>query len=221
MKKSILLFSSLLAATALWAQTAPAVGIRAGLTSARIQGDAAGSLNSLIDYTGGLLTTGSRTGLYAGVYTSVPLGATFSLEPGISYSGKGYEMRGDFNIKGADFLGASAKARLNAHYIDVPVVLKADLGGFEVFAGPQVSYLARADVRTTAGVLGFNLLNRSYDVTENLNRWDAAVTGGAGYRFPSGLGLSLSYDHGLSRLDAGRNYEAYNRAFKAGLSYRF
>ena len=217
MKKKILLFAFTAFTSFAFAQTAPSFGVRAGVTSSTMKGDAVDNLKSMLDFTNGMVTTQSRTGFYGGASVSVPLGAQFSVEPGLYYSQKGYEMQGDFAIKGLDFLGASAKAKLNTQYIDLPLLLKADMGGLQLFAGPQISYLVYADLKTTAGALGINLFNRTLDATDNFNRWDAAVTGGVGYQFGNGVNIRASYDHGLSRVDANQNVESYNRAFKVGI----
>ena len=71
----------------------------------------------------------------------------------------------------------------------MPVLVKANINGFQVFAGPQVSYLAQADLRTSAGVLGFNLLDKTMNATEQFNRWDVALTGGVGYQFKNGVNV--------------------------------
>ena len=203
------------------AQTQPSFNIKAGVSSSTIKGDAANSLDQLIDYTDGYITTHNKTGFYGGVSANLPLGGSVSLEPGIGYTQRGYEMRGELGIKGMEFLGANAKAQLNSHYVDVPVLLKVNMDGFQVFAGPQVSYLVKSDLRTTAGVLGFNILNKTFDATEQMNRWDAGITGGVGYQFQNGVNISASYDHGLSRADANKNLNAYNRSFKVGLGFNF
>jgi hypothetical protein len=96
-----------------------------------------------------------------------------------------------------------------------------NIDGFQIFAGPQVSYLAKADLKTTAGVLGFNLLNKTLDATDQFNRWDAGVTAGIGYQLSNGVNISASYDHGLSKVDANQNLESYNRGFKVGLGLKF
>lgn len=221
MKKQTLLFGAMLAATMGFAQTKPSFGIKGGVSSATIQGDAAKSLQSLIDYAGGAITTNSHTGFYAGAYASIPVAKNVAIEPGAYYTQKGYELRGDLNIKGAEFIGANAKAILTSNYIDVPLLIKGDFNGFQVFAGPQVSYLTSADLRTTAGVLGFNLLNRKMDATEQMNRWDAGLTGGIGYQFNNGFNITAAYDHGLTKTDANKNLDAYNRSFKVGVGFRF
>jgi hypothetical protein len=221
MKKQILLLAAIVVSTFAMAQTQPSFGLRGGLTSSMIKGDAVKSLNSLLDYTDGMVATKSRTGFYGGAYATIPLSNSVSVEPGVYYAQKGYELRGELNIKNMDFLGINAKAQLQSHYIDMPVLLKANIGGLQVFAGPQVSYLAKADLRTTAGVLGFNVLNRKLDATEQFNRWDAGITGGLGYQFANGVNIMASYDHGLSKADANKSLESYNRAFKIGLGYSF
>lgn len=213
--------ASIVVSTFAMAQAQPSFGIGGGVTSSTMKGDAVNSLNSLLDYTDGKVTTKSRTGFYGGAYANIPLGGGISVEPGVYYAQKGYELKGELNIKNMEFLGMNAKAELQSHYIDIPLLLKADLGGLQVFAGPQVSYLAKADLRTTAGVLGFNVLNRKMDASEQLNRWDAGITGGLGYQFANGVNIRASYDHGLSKADANQNLDTYNRSFKVGLGFSF
>lgn len=221
MKKQILLMAFIAISTLTIAQVKPSFGVRAGISSAGMRGDAVNNLKSMLDFSNGMITTSDRSGFFAGAYATVPVGEVFSIEPALYYTQKGYELKGELNIKGVEFLGANAKAKLNSQYIDIPVLLKANLGGFQVFAGPQLSYLARADLRTTAGVFGFNLLNNTMDATQQFNRWDAALTGGVGYQFTNGVNLIASYDHGLSKVDANKNLNSYNRSFKVGIGMSF
>ncbi len=200
---------------------APSFGIKAGISSATMKGDAVNSLQNIVDFSNGIVTTGSHTGLYAGFTSNIPLGGIFSVEPGLYYAQKGFSLNGDLTLKGAEFIGANAKAQLTSHYIDLPVVLKANLSGFEVFAGPQVSYLAQADFKTTAGALGINLFNRKISATEQLNRWDAGLTAGVGYAFSNGFSVSAAYDHGMMKADANKNVDTYNRSFKVGVGFSF
>lgn len=220
MKKEILLFASVILTTFAIAQK-PVFGMRAGVSAAHIKGDAPNSLNSLLDFTNGAVSTSGHSGLFAGGYTAIPIGGIMSLEPGIYYAQKGTELKGALNIKGAEFIGINAKAKLTTHYIDLPLVLKANINGFQLFAGPQVSYLAKADLVTTAGLLGFNLLNKRFDATDQFNRWDAGFTGGIGYQFSNGVNITAAYDHGLTKTDANKNLDAYNRSIKVGLGFSF
>ena len=192
-----------------------------GISSAGIRGDAVNNLNNLLDFADGMVTTRNVTGFFAGTYATIPVGDIISIEPALYFSQKGYEMKGNLNLKNMDFLDANAKAQLQSQYIDMPVLLKANLGGLQLFAGPQFSYLAHADLRMTAGVLGINLLNSKIDATSQFNRWDAAVTGGIGYQFSNGINLMASYDYGLSKMDVNKNINAYNNAVKIGLGINF
>ncbi len=221
MKKQILLILSIFISAFTFSQTTPAFGVRAGLTYAGVRGAAADNLSKLLDLTGGAIRSSNTTGFFAGAYASLPLGGNISLEPGLYYSQKGYELNGSLNLKGVDFLGASAKAKLQLQYIDLPVLLKANLGGLQLFAGPQFSYLAHASLRTTAGVLGINLLNKTIDATSQFNPWDVAVTGGIGYQLINGVSLTASYDYGLSKMDANKNVKSYNNALKLGVGISF
>lgn len=222
MKKQYLLLLSIVISTLAIAQTKPATyGIRAGITSSGMRGDAVSNLNNLIDYANGMVTTTNHTGFFAGPYISIPIGDVMSVEPALYYSQKGYELKGALNIKGVDLLGANAKAILNSQYIDVPVVLKANLKGFQIFAGPQISYLTKADFKATAGVLGFNLLNSKMDATNQFNRWDAGVTAGIGYQLPKGVNIMASYDYGLSKVDANKSLNSYNHSVKVGIGMSF
>ena len=217
MKNTILLLSFALISSFSFAQTTPQFGVKAGVLSSGMRGDAVKSFNNILDFTNGKVTTKNFTGFFAGGYANLPMSGNLSFEPGIYYSLKGYELDGAIGLKGMDFLGANAKAILQSQYVDIPVLLKGTFGGFQIFAGPQISYLAQSNLKTTAGVLGINLLNKSMDVTSQFNRWDVGVTGGIGYQFQNGLSLSASYDYGLSKADAGQNLNAYNHAVKVGI----
>lgn len=203
------------------AQSSPSFGVKAGISSSGLKGDAATSLNNLLDFTNDRVTTSNRTGFFAGAFADVPLSGNISIEPGIYYTDKGYQLTGDLNLKGLEFLGANATANLHSGYIDIPVLLKANFDGFQVFAGPQVSYLLQSDLKLKAGALGINLVNKTIDATGQFNRWDAGVTGGLGYQFNNGLSITGSYDYGLMKQDANKNMDLYNRGFKLGLGLRF
>lgn len=186
-----------------------------------MKGDAVNNLQDLLEYTNGAITTSGHTGFFAGANASIPVSDLVSVEPGLYYTQKGYEMNGKIGLKNLEFLSANAKAKLTSNYIDLPVLLKLNFNGLQLFAGPQVSYLAKADLRTTAGALGFNVLDKTMDATDQFNRWDVGLTSGLGYQFPNGFNISASYDHGLSKVDANRNLDSYNRNFKVGIGFNF
>ena len=222
MKKifTLSIFSLLLLSSVSFAQVG--FGIRAGLNSSNWKGDAATSLTDLTGITNGYVTTSGRTGFHAGGFANIPIGEMFSIEPGVYYSQKGYTMKGELQLAKMDFLGANVTAQVQSHYIDIPVLIKAEVAkGLEIYAGPQVSVLAKNNLRLRAGALGFNVLNRNIDITDNFNNTDFAIVGGVAYTFDNGFSINGGYDHGLSRLDKNGMFNAYNRNFKVGVGFRF
>jgi Outer membrane protein beta-barrel domain len=197
-------------------------GIRAGVAVTNWRGDASGTLNDVVKATNGVLQTAPKTSFYAGGFINIPVTDAVSIEPGINYTQKGYVLRGNLSIDKLNFLGANAGAKVESQYIDISVVLKVQPAkGLQIFAGPQLSYLVKSNLKVDAGILGISLLKRSVDLTNNFNRIDAGVTGGIGYQFANGLSITGSYDRGLSRLDKNSNLKAYNEAFKVGLGFSF
>ena len=222
MKKQILLLSIIAVSAGAFAQTTPTVGVEAGLASYNIRGEAADNLNNMLDFANGMLHTQSRTGFYVGLNTSIPLSESVSVQPGLYYTQKGYQLTGDFAIKGLEFLGANATAKLQNDYIDIPVLIKANVAeGLQVFGGPQISYLSTSKLKVNAGVLGFNVLNETMDAKEQFNQWDMGLIGGVGYEFKNGFNINASYNYGLSKVDANKNVSGYNNGFKVGLGFRF
>lgn len=197
-------------------------GVGAGMNYSTLKGDAMSNFENLTELTNGVITTSPKVGFHAGGFIEMPLGANISLSPGIYYSQKGYTLRGNLAADKLDFLGVAAKAELQSHYIDIPVLLKAEVAkGLQLYAGPQVSYLVKNNLKMDAGLLGFSLLNTNVDVTDQFNKADFAITGGASYTFDNGFSINAGYDHGLSRLDRNSNFKSYNRNFKVGIGYKF
>jgi hypothetical protein len=197
-------------------------GANAGLNHSTWKGDAVSSLERIVDLSNGYITPQARSGFYAGGFVEMPLGGKISLQPGVYYSQKGYTLKGNIAGDKFDFLGVNAKAQLQSHYIDVPLLLKAEVAkGLQVYAGPQLSYLVKNNLKVDVGLLGFSLLNTNMDVTDNFNRADVSITGGASYTFDNGFSINAGYDHGLSRLDKNNNFKSYNRTFKVGVGFRF
>ena len=221
MKKQILLLMLMTVALSSFSQQKISYGVRGGVTSSGMRGDAINNFNNLLDFTKGMVSTKNHTGYFGGGYVSIPLSSNLSIEPALYYSQKGYDMVGAISAKGINFLGVNAKASITTQYIDLPVLLKANLNGFQVFGGPQISYLTAANLRTTAGLLGFNLLNYKTDASSQFNKWDASLTGGIAYQFGNGFHVMAAYDHGLSKTDANRNLKSYNHSFKVGLGMGF
>ena len=198
-------------------------GLRAGLNLSDVQGDAVNTFTSLAGYApNGTIIRQMRPGFYAGLYATLPIGPSFAIEPGISYSEKGTVLQGKVPVPALDFLNTKLTGTARLAYIDVPVLAKAFITpGFYVYAGPQASFLVSGKARVEAGALGFSAFKQDFDISNQLRKVDFAAVAGLGYQFENGLGLSAGYDYGLTSLDTNNRFNAQNRVIKAGLNYSF
>ena len=86
MKKQILLLGTFFIAALAFGQSTTSFGLRAGVASSGMKGEAVNSLNSLLEFSDGMITTRNRTGFYGGGFASIPLSEAVSLEPGLYYA---------------------------------------------------------------------------------------------------------------------------------------
>ena len=192
MKKIALLFSfAALTFSATHAQTG--FGIRGGANFFNF----GGSDVSENDYT-------NRIGFHAGIYGSILPESTISIEPGIFYSVKGSQ-----NDDALD-------SRAVLDYVDVPVLVRFRAGeGFNIFAGPQISFLTNSKFEGDLGGSTF-----SFD-TDEINNTDAGIVVGLGYNLPQGFNVQGSYDYGLTPIFKNSDADVFNRGFKVSLGYTF
>ena len=197
-------------------------GVRSGANFSKWQGEDLQVIEDLLDKTDGYVVTKGKTGWHVGTYVNIPISNTFSFEPGLAYSKKGYSIKGDAQIPVLKLVAINAGVQVQQHYIDMPLVFKANVyKGLNVYAGPQVSYLVRSTLNAKLGVLGINIFNRGFGITERFNKVDMGLTGGIGYQFDNGLNVQAGYDYGLSKLDKNDNYSAYNRVVKVSVGFSF
>lgn len=218
MKKETLLIAGLFFSIVSVAQRIT-YGASAGITIYNLRGAAVSNLHQVLDFTNSIVAPSPVTGYYVGAYTNIPVAHNLSVEPGIFYSQKGYQFTGSYAVKEGSFIGANASVALRTSYVELPVLLKADINGLQIFAGPQLSYLATAKLNTKASIAGFSIINNSMDASSHLHRWDVGITGGIGYRFTNAVRLSASYERGFSKTDAGKSIESFNLGIKIGAAF--
>ncbi|MBX9782264.1 MAG: PorT family protein [Chitinophagaceae bacterium] len=196
--------------------------IKAGIINSTWNGDAQQTLGSVLDKTNGILDSRSRTGFYIGGAVDLPLGEIISIEPGLTYTQRGYGLRGNLTINQLKIDALNARATAQMSYIDFSVLIKVKpAGGLTLFAGPQVSCLAKNNLRADVAVPGFSLLNTNLDITNQFNWFDVGVTGGVGYEFANGFGINAAFERGFNRIDKNQNFRAFNQGIKAGITYKF
>ena len=160
------------------AQTRARTGIKGGLSASTLQFDN-------VDFT----DRKERIGFHAGLFTQIPLGSAFAIQPEILYVNKGASS----NYR---FLGSENRASFNLNYAEVPVLATIKLGNAaEIQAGPYVSYLLNTNV-SNGNNSGTSALALNAD---NFNRVDYGVAGGLNVYFGQVL-LGLRYTQGLQQI---------------------
>lgn len=196
--------------------------IKIGASQSTWKGEARSSFDQLIDSTNGYITSRNRTGFYANVGAEIPMGEFASFEPSVGYSQRGFGVKGNITISNMKIEALNARATAQMHYVDLTALLKVKpVTGLQLFVGPQLSYLVKNNLHADVAVLGFSILNKDMDVTDEFARWDMGITGGVGYEFANGIGITAAYERGFKRVDKNERFKAFNEGYKAGLTYRF
>lgn len=170
---------------------------------------------SLTNFTG-KGTNGSdlknKFGFNGGLVANFAVNDLFSIQPELLYSMKG--------AKGKDtFGGSSVDAKLNLHYIDVPVLAHINAGGLFFELGPQIGFLAAANTSADS-----NGQSYSQDIKSDLKTIDFGYAAGLGYQMPAGPGVGLRYNGGLidiSKDSSNSSNAVRNSAFQLYVTYMF
>ncbi|ARK10992.1 porin family protein [Fibrivirga algicola] len=161
------------------AQSRVRTGIKGGLSASTLQ------FNE-VDFS----NRKERIGFHAGVFTQIPVGSAFAIQPELLYVNKGAS-------SGYRTLGQDSRASFNLNYIDLPVLATFKLGdAVEIQAGPYAGYLLNSGVSNTGGVLGNSAINFNAD---QFNRVDYGLAGGLNVYFGQVL-LGLRYTQGLQQI---------------------
>jgi len=209
MKKTILTVFAAVCAFTASAQFSepnkPTFGIKAGVNFASVSVTQQGSS---ANYGSGTLTSFS-----AGAFADLPIGTNFSIQPGLYYSGKGYNVKANFNL-GEDF-NVSAEETVKLSYIQLPLPLlynaSNSAGKFFFGAGPYAAAAIKAKGKASGVIdidLGEEQMSGSDEDEQDLTigkngdvkRLDYGVTGLVGFRLNNGLLISANYDLGLANI---------------------
>ena len=148
-------------------------------------------------------TNDPLVGFHLGLLSHIHLARQVAFQPEIVLS-----------TQGAKYKAPDAGTKLNLAYINVPLLIQYMFdNGFRLQAGPQVGFLASA--KST-----FN--GRSTDVKSTLEPIEVGLSAGVGYvNPPTGLGIDLRYNHGLSNINKNDIVKSTNRGIQIGLFYLF
>lgn len=177
MKKLLFVSSLMLLTISLFSQ----LGVKAGATFSSI----ANSPDEVED-------KNIRTGFHAGLMMDLSVTDYFSVRPEVMYTRKGAKYK---------TFDTEIKSRLD--YVDIPVlaVLKPLGGPFQVYAGPQFSYLTAVKYEFYNDT--FNEDGVIEEDRENFENWDVGLSVGAGIQVDKFL-FDLRYTRGLRNIEKDR-----------------
>jgi len=138
-----------------------------------------------------------KAGFNAGVFAKLPVTTGFSIQPELLYSVKGAK------DTYSNFVQGDGEYRFNLGYVELPVLAVVNIcKNFNIHAGGYAAYLVNAnvkDVNNDGSIEGATDLN-----TDNFNRWDFGLAGGAGFDFGN-VTLGARYNYGLSNIGKSGN----------------
>lgn len=159
-----------------------------------------------------------RIGLQFGVWMNRPLTSVFSLQPELHYTQKGVRYEAAFADGGDLGFPTSAELSLNLAYLEVPLLLRADLGRAGtstrpfLVAGPTLAYRMSCTLGVDAGLFSFSSDCDSAEEEEgaslDLASTDVGGTVGAGLSMRRGTRdytAMLRYTRGLRSLSSAQN----------------
>lgn len=166
-----------------------------------------GGVNFSNMYTEDVDDNNMLTSFNLGFYASIPLTSFIAIQPEFLYSRKGAELK-------YDNLLATGSAKFNLNYIEVPVLLKLNIGkNFNVHAGPYFAYLIDSKVtnETDGGTFDFEETFNNDD----FNKFDYGLSAGLGFDFES-IGIGARYNYGLSTVGKERSFGGTSYTFPDG-----
>jgi len=159
----------------------------------------------------------NKTFFMGGALAEIKISNMFYIQPEVNYLSKGSSTKTVFNT-----ISYTAVVDLIFNYYEIPinVLAKFDAGNFKpfIFAGPSLSFLSKATVKSESS---------ETDILENLEKTDLSVNFGAGGEFKLsnsiGLFIMARYSLGLTDISKAEDEEIKNQgiAIMAGFKFSF
>lgn len=158
----------------------------------------------------------SKIGFNAGVFATIPVAASFNIQPEVIYSQ--YGSKADYTV-----LGDKYSSSTNLDYVTVPVMFQYNfVPNFYVEAGPEFGLMVSAKNKVKNESNGNSSTTDNYK--DNLNTFNFGIGLGAGYYFTDNIGITARYVAGITDVakDRPSNSDAVkNNVFQVGLAYKF
>ncbi len=194
-------------------------GAYVGASSATISEDEGSPFN---DVPGSTLDKKRRLGLQAGLWLNKPLSGSLSLQPELHFTQKGLSYEGSVSVPGEP--AVTGEVSLDLSYLEVPVLLRADLGQAEakvrpfLLAGPVLSY--QTSCTTSSKFDGFSETSDcDAEGDAEINKVDLGAAVGGGLAFMLGsreVTAGLRYTHGfrsISKEESGITNQNFSLLF--------
>src|SRR5690606_702347 len=147
----------------------PKIGIKAGLNLSQLYVDQPNAEDEKM-----------KLGLNFGVFGTIPISNFLAVQPEVLYSNVGSKIRyGRSNFENALTI-EPGEVRFNLNYIQVSVVLAANVAPLILHAGPYLSYLLSANVKDLKSA-NLNPTDVVDFDTDDFNRLDYGVLFGVGF----------------------------------------
>jgi hypothetical protein len=166
------------------------------LTNANAQDSASkfgikGGVNFSNLYTEDVDDNNVLTGFNVGFFAKLPISNNISLQPEISYTGKGAEL-----VYNNALVSGTAQFKLD--YIEVPLLLVVNVTkNFNIHAGPYAAYMVSAKTTNKSDSGSYNFED-NID-TDDFNKFDAGLAGGVGLDFEP-VSFGVRYNYGLTKI---------------------
>ncbi len=213
MKRSTILFSTMLLFTAPALTHAQSWSVKAGANLSTWTGDDVESSDA-------------RLGHQLGIHYRIRATDVFNLVPGIQFTQRGVQdhAKETFDWYENTEVSYEYQMRVRVNYLDFPLT-------FEYHVDPSLYLL----VRPTLSVLLKNKYSaiqreciendctgsKEEDEYDSFRSTDFGLGVGIGYLITDHIGLSVGYQWGLMSLDIEEDLEAFNRTLDFSLEYRF
>lgn len=164
----------------------------------------------------GMDDTDMKIGFHVGAVAEIKFNDKFSLQPELLYSAQGTKIDMSMDIPMIGKLEFEYKTNLD--YINIPIMAKYYfVEGFSVEAGPQVSFLIKAEEKAKS-----DGESETLDIKDGLNSIDFGLGFGLAYDLPQGLFINARYNLGLTDIVKDNNGDAVkNSVIQVGVGFKF
>lgn len=153
------------------------------------------------------------TGFYVGAVAEIKFNDKFSVQPELVYSAQGVKQEFSETFMGVTM---SYKNTTKLDYINIPILAKYYIvEGFSVEAGPQFSFLVKAEDKSEG---------QKEDIKKYTNSFDFGIGAGLAYDLANGFFANARYNFGLSDIAKEKengSKSVKNGVIQVGVGYKF